>query len=79
MDQRELAALLGQLQESLKAEHASILSDFFLQALSYEQIAAKHGVAIGSVGVYLKRGLDVMRKSTAQDPKLLKELEAFLR
>lgn len=79
LDQRELATLLGQLQESLKPEQASILSDFFIEGLKYEQIASKRGVAVGSVGVYLKRGLEVLRKAVGQRPKLLKELESFLR
>jgi DNA-directed RNA polymerase specialized sigma24 family protein len=39
-----------------------ILSDFFLGGLSYEEIAKKRGVAVGSVGVYLKRGLEAMRR-----------------
>jgi len=47
--------------------------------LNYEEIARKHGLAIGSVGVYLKRGLEAIRKLGARHPKLMKELEAFLR
>jgi DNA-directed RNA polymerase specialized sigma24 family protein len=39
-----------------------ILSDFFLRGLRYEEIANKRGVAVGSVGVYLKRGLKAMRR-----------------
>ena len=35
-----------------------MLSDFFLHGLRYEEIARKHGLAVGSVGVYLKRGLE---------------------
>ena len=37
------------------------------------------GRAVGSVGVYLKRGLEVIRKLGARHPKLMKDLEAFLR
>lgn len=77
--QTELAGLLGELQTQLKPEHRTILNDFFIRGLSYEQIAAKHSVAVGSVGVYLKRGLEAMRKQGARHPKLLKELEGFLR
>ena len=39
-----------------------ILSDFFLHGLRYEEIARSRGVAVGSVGVYLKRGLEAMRR-----------------
>ena len=46
---------------------------------AYDEIARKHGLAIGSVGVYLKRGLEAVRKLGARHPQLMKELEAFLR
>lgn len=79
LKQAELAGLIAQLQTDLKPEQRAILNDFFLGGLSYEQIAARHGVAIGTVGVYLKRGLEAVRKAGARQPTLLKELEAFLR
>jgi len=79
LGQAELAELLNQVQTELKPEHRAILGDFFLEGLRYEEIAAKRGVAIGSVGVYLKRGLEAIRGCGARHPKLLKELEAFLR
>ena len=79
LDQPELAELLRQLQRDLPAQQRAVVADFFLNGLSYEQIATKHGLAIGSVGVYLKRGLEAIRRQGAKHPKLLKELEAFLR
>ncbi len=79
LGQAELAELLGRFQNELKPEQRLIISDFFMQGLSYEQIATKHGIAIGSVGVYLKRGLEGIRRCGERHPKLLKELEAFLR
>jgi RNA polymerase sigma factor (sigma-70 family) len=79
VDQIELARLLGDLQAELKPEQRALLGDFFLHGLSYEQLAAKHGLALGTVGVYLKRGLEAMRRVAQKHPKLLKELEAFLR
>jgi RNA polymerase sigma factor (sigma-70 family) len=79
LGQKELAGLLGELQTELKPEQRAVLNDFLVRGLSYEQIASKHNVAVGSVGVYLKRGLEAMRKQGARHPKLLKELEAYLR
>jgi RNA polymerase sigma factor (sigma-70 family) len=79
VEQMELAALLQELQAEVKPDQRAILNDFFLQGLSYEQIAKKRGVAVGTVGVYLKRGLEAMRKLGERHPRLLKELEAFLR
>jgi len=79
LGQTELAVLLGEIQTDLKPEQRAIISDSFLHGLSYDRIAAKHGVALGSVGVYLKRGLEGIRRCGARHPELLKELEAFLR
>lgn len=62
LEQKELAERLHKSLSELKPPQGEILSDFFLHALRYEEIAKKHGVAVGSVGVYLKRGLEVMRK-----------------
>lgn len=79
LNARELASLLNDLQQALKLEHRAIVADFFLNHLSYEEIAAKHGLAVGSVGVYLKRSLDALRQAAGRQPELLKELEAHLR
>jgi RNA polymerase sigma factor (sigma-70 family) len=62
LEQMELAERLGRSLAELKPPLGEILSDFFLHGLRYEQIANKQGVAIGSVGVYLKRGLEAMRR-----------------
>ena len=58
----ELAARLQTSLAELKPPQGEILSDFFLHGLRYEEIAQKRGVATGSVGVYLKRGLETLRK-----------------
>ncbi len=79
LEQTELAELLAEIQSELKADQRAVLSEFFIHGLSYEEVAKKRGLAIGSVGVYLKRGLEAVRKLGARHPKLMKELEAFLR
>ena len=60
--EKELAARLQTSLAELKPPQGEILSDFFLHGLRYEEIAQKRGVATGSVGVYLKRGLETLRK-----------------
>lgn len=60
--ERELTQRLRESLATLKPPQGAILSDFFLNGLRYEEIAKKHGIAVGSVGVYLKRGLDAMRR-----------------
>ena len=62
LEQKELAQRLGQSLTELKPPLGEILADFFLHGLRYEEIAKKRGVAVGSVGVYLKRGLEAMRR-----------------
>lgn len=79
LQQHELAQLLAGLQAELTPELRMMLNDFFVGRLSYKEIAGKYGLAIGTVGVYLKRGLDAIRRQRARFPKLLKELEDFLR
>lgn len=60
--EKELASRLQASLGALKPPQGEILSDFFLHGLGYEEIAKKRGVAVGSVGVYLKRGLEAMRR-----------------
>ena len=79
LGQVELAGLIEGLKGNLKPEHSTVISDFFFGGLSYQEIADRRGLAIGSVGVYLMRGLEAIRKAAERQPKLLKELETFLR
>jgi RNA polymerase sigma factor (sigma-70 family) len=65
--EKELAARLQKSLTELKPPQGEILSDFFLHDLRYEEIAKKRGVAVGSVGVYLKRGLEAMRRIWGRD------------
>ena len=69
LGQKELAERLKESLARLKPPSGQILEDFFLRGFSYEEIAKKRGVAIGSVGVYLKRGLEAMRHIWGRDEK----------
>ena len=62
LEQRELAERLGRSLAELRPPLGEILSDFFLHGMRYEEIAKKRAVAVGSVGVNLKRGLEAMRR-----------------
>jgi RNA polymerase sigma factor (sigma-70 family) len=72
LEQKELAQRIRQSLTKLKPPMGEILSDFFLDGLSYEEIAKKRGIAVGSVGVYLKRGLEMLRRIWFRDEKQLK-------
>jgi RNA polymerase sigma factor (sigma-70 family) len=63
LTQKELAERLGRTLAAMKPPCAGILTDFHLLRLSYEEIAKKRGVAMGGVGVYLKRCLDALRRA----------------
>jgi len=69
LEQVELAQQLSKSLAELKKPMGEILSDFFLHGLRYEEIADKRGVAVGSVGVYLKRGLEAMRRIWGREEK----------
>ena len=66
LEQKELAGRLSGTLSKLKPPQGAVLTDFFLNGLSYEGIARKHGLPIGSVGVYLKRGLETLRRIWGQ-------------
>ncbi len=63
----ELARRLNALLKELKPPMGDILSDFFVEGLRYEEIAKKRAIPIGGVGVYLKRGLEKMRRLWRQE------------
>ena len=62
VEQKELAQRISRSLAELKPPLGEVLSDFYLRGLRYEEIARKHGLAVGSVGVYLKRGLETIRR-----------------
>ncbi|MGB8368167.1 MAG: RNA polymerase sigma factor [Limisphaerales bacterium] len=69
LEQKDIAARLQKTLMALKPPLGDVLSDFFLHSLRYEEIAKKRGVAVGSVGVFLKRGLEAMRRIWGRDEK----------
>jgi RNA polymerase sigma factor (sigma-70 family) len=62
LEQKELAARLERLMGRLKPPQGEMLADYYLRQCAYEEIAKKYGIAIGSVGVFLRRGLDALRR-----------------
>jgi RNA polymerase sigma factor (sigma-70 family) len=69
LEAKELAERLGRTLDALAPPKGEMLADFFLAGLSYDDIAKKHGIAINSVGVYLKRGLEALRRAWKGDDK----------
>ena len=57
----DLGDLIREAGQELKPREWALLEDFFLSGLSYKEISGKHEIAVGSVGVYLKRALEKLR------------------
>ena len=62
MEQAELADYVQKLLDQLQPRCHGILTDFFILGLKHREIAEKQGIAVGSVGVYLGRCLESVRK-----------------
>lgn len=75
---QELRELLTDLSAGVKKEYRIVLRDHFFDQLSYQEIADKRQISLGSVGVYLQRGLGSLRSALARKPKLKGEFLAML-
>lgn len=75
---QELRGLLEELANELKKEYRIVLREHFFEQLSHKEIAQKHGIAIGSVGVYVQRGLGALRNILAKRPQIKSELVSIL-
>ncbi len=78
-DLKELSRLLDIALGALEPKQAALVRDFLVHHLPYKELARKHGMPIGSVGVSLARGLDKIRTHLKAVPRLWKELAAYLR
>jgi DNA-directed RNA polymerase specialized sigma24 family protein len=79
-DLLELAELLkSALAQIDDPTSSALIRDFLLNGHSYNELAAKHDMPLGTVGVKIARGLKKIRSSLEEKPRLLKELQAFLR
>jgi RNA polymerase sigma factor (sigma-70 family) len=68
----DLEEALGKISPS----HANVLRDDFIEELSYDDIARKRNIKIGSVGVMRRRGLDAMVVRMPARDKMLWEQKA---
>lgn len=68
-----LATDLEEELGKISPKHAGVLRDWYVEGLSYEEIAEKRGIRIGSVGVMKQRGLDAMLCNLPARDKMLWE------
>ena len=70
----ERAKLLTFLKKKLNPKDQGILDDWFMSEMSYSEIAQKHKIALGSVGVYINRALSAMKKIIQSVPRLEQDM-----
>jgi len=61
-EQAERALLLNAAIKNLPAKYAEVLYDSYILGLKQQEIADKRGLKIGSIGVYINRGLEQLKK-----------------
>ena len=57
----ELVELIQKVGEQLEDREWSMWEDYFFSELSQKEISQKYGIAVGSVGVYIKRITEKLR------------------
>ncbi len=63
----ERALLLAEALKQIPEQYRKVVADFYLKGLTQQEIADKHGLKIGSIGVYLNRGLEALHKILPKD------------
>jgi RNA polymerase sigma-70 factor (ECF subfamily) len=67
----ERAAMVGEALKRIPEQYRKVVEEFYFIGLTQQAIADKHGLKIGSIGVYLQRGLEALHKILKQDELLL--------
>lgn len=58
--------LMGGLKQ-IPEQYRKVVEDFYLKGLKQQEIADKHGLKIGTIGVYLQRGLEALHEILPRD------------
>lgn len=58
--------LKGALQQ-VSEHYRNVVQGVYLEGLTHKEIAERHGLKIGSIGVYLSRGLEALHKILPKD------------
>ena len=67
----ERALLLVKALNQVPVQYRVIVDDFYLKQLTQQEIADRRGLKLGSIGVYLSRGLEALKKVLPEDELLL--------
>jgi RNA polymerase sigma factor (sigma-70 family) len=79
LDLGELRALLNQALSSLNGDTRQILREKIELGLTFEEIGARRGIAIGTLCPKVMHALRKVRRVLQAAPELMKELRQFLR
>lgn len=63
----ERALLLKEALTKIPEQYRKVVEDFYLKELTQQAIADQHVLKIGSIGVYLQRGLEALHKILPKD------------
>lgn len=63
----ERALMLKEGLEQIPGQYRKVVEDFYLKGLKQQEIADKHGLKIGTIGVYLQRGLEALHEILPKD------------
>lgn len=78
-DLNDLAGLLREALEEVDTLDGALVLEFIVGNVPYKELAARHQLPIGTVGVILGRTLKKIRTHLEKKPQLMKELISFLR
>ena len=67
----ELASMLATGLRQIPEQYRKVVEDFYLKRLTQQEIAERQGFKLGSIGVYLDRGLKALAKVVPKDALLL--------
>ena len=59
----ENALILAEALKEVPDQYRKVVEDFYLKGSTQQEIADRHGLKIGSIGVYLDRGLKALREN----------------
>ena len=63
----ERALMLKEGLKQIPEQYRKVVEDFYLKGLKQQEIADKYGLAIGSIGNYLQRGLEALHDILPKD------------
>jgi RNA polymerase sigma factor (sigma-70 family) len=66
----EWALLLSRALNQVPERYQKVVSAFYIEGLTHQEIADRHGLKIGSIGVYVERGLQALAKALQKGANL---------